>query len=231
MSKLTKAQLENQLAELKAVNEAQAHEIRRLDRAIGQAELDRDYQQERLITNVSPSVLPQVPELIRRALAEWSQVVAEPPGKNWERIDYYIRSRDCLGWTWEKQYTKNKQFAWCGAFAAYFWGPYLNFTARQKILPSCYRLYNNWVNTSRKVEPEEMLPGDIVVIFNSNRAKTGDHITICLEPPCNGTFKTLEGNAWGTLGNGERGEGVIQHERPMTQVAWVYRILASDLDE
>jgi hypothetical protein len=140
-------------------------------------------------------------------LAEWSQVIAEPKGKNWERIDYYIRSRDCLGWTWEKQYVKNKQFAWCGAFAAYFWGPYLNFTARQKILPSCYRLYNNWVNTSRKVEPEEMLPGDIVVIFNSNRAKTG------------------------TLGNGERGEGVIKHERPMTQVAWVYRILASDLDE
>jgi hypothetical protein len=58
MSKLTKAQLESQLAELKAVNESQAHEIRRLDRAIGQAELDRDYQQERLITNVSPSVLP-----------------------------------------------------------------------------------------------------------------------------------------------------------------------------
>jgi hypothetical protein len=147
-----------------------------------------------------------------------------------QRINTYIRSMEGIGWTWEKEYVKNGQFAWCGAFAAFCYRA-VKFKTRQKIFPSCYRLYSNWSQTSRKIEPRDMLPGDIVVVYSSARATWGDHITLCRVAPIDGKFETLEGNAHGTLGDGSHGEGVIARERSLDEVAYVYRLLAEDFDE
>ena len=77
-----------------------------------------------------------------------------------------------------------------------------------------------------------MLPGDIVVVYTSKRSVQGDHITLCSEAPdCDGNFKTIEGNAHGTAGDGERAEGVVKNVRSLDQVAHVYRLLSEDFDE
>ena len=215
----TKADLEATISELE-------HDVRRLSRSIGQAQLDLQELPERLVNYPRPQRSEQSSVAIDRALAEWSSMVEEPD----RRIDTYIRSMEGIGWTWEKEYTRNGQFAWCGAFASFCYTA-VKFKTRQKIFPSCYRMYSNWSQTSRKIEPRDMLPGDIVVVYSSARATWGDHITLCRVAPIDGRFETLEGNAHGTLGDGSHGEGVIARERSLDEVAFVYRLLAEDFDE
>ena len=216
----TKAEMEERLGALE-------NEVRRLNRALGQTEIDLAPVQKRLITNARPHRSEHSIEALKRAEAEWQRVVKEPDS----RIDDYIRSRDGIGWSWEKPYTRNGQFAWCGAFAAFAWSS-VRFNIRQKIFPSCYRLYSRWVNTARHIEADQMLPGDIVVVYTSKRSVQGDHITLCLTAPdCDGCFETIEGNAFGTAGDGLRAEGVVKNVRSMDQVAHVYRLLSEDFDE
>ena len=103
---------------------------------------------------------------------------------------------------------------------------------RKKIFPSCYRLYSNWSQSSRHIEHDKMAPGDIVVVYAAKRSQQGDHITLCVEAPdAEGTFKTVERNAHGTLGDGAHGEGVIRRARTLDEVAHVYRLLGGDFDE
>lgn len=215
----TKADLEVTISELE-------HDVRRLSRSLGQAKLDLQELPERLVNFPRPQRSEQSSVAIDRALAEWSSMVEEPD----RRIDTYIRSMEGIGWTWEKEYTRNGQYAWCGAFAGFCYTA-VKFKTRQKIFPSCYRLYSNWSQTSRKIEPRDMLPGDIVVVYSSARATWGDHITLCRVAPIDGKFETIEGNAHGTLGDGSHGEGVIARERSLDEVAFVYRLLAEDFDE
>lgn len=213
-------------ADLEATISTLEHDVRRLSRSLGQAKLDLQELPERLVNYPRPQRSEQSSAAIDRALAEWSSMVEEPD----RRIDTYIRSMDGIGWNWEKEYTRNGQFAWCGAFAAFCYRA-VKFKTRQKIFPSCYRLYSNWSQTSRKIEPRDMLPGDIVVVYSSARATWGDHITLCRVAPMDAKFETLEGNAHGTLGDGSHGEGVIARERSLDEVAFVYRLLAEDFDE
>ena len=215
----TKADLEVKIEDLQ-------HKVRRLERSIGQAALDLKKLPERLVTFPKPQRSEQSVKAIERALTEWSSLVEEPD----RRIDTYIRSMEGIGWNWEKQYTRNGQFAWCGAFAAFAYTA-VNFKVRQKIFPSCYRLYTNWSQSSRRIEPRDMLPGDIVVVYSTARATWGDHITLCRVAPVDAKFETIEGNAHGTLGDGSYGEGVIARERSLDEVAYVYRLLAEDFDE
>lgn len=215
----TKAEMEERLTDLE-------NEVRRLNRALSQTEIDLAEVPKRLITNARPHRSEQSVEALKRAEAEWEMIIKEPDG----RIDDYIRSRDGIGWSWEKPYTRNRQFAWCGAFAAFCWSS-VRFNIRQKIFPSCYRLYSKWVNTARHIEADQMQPGDIVVVYTSKRSVQGDHITLCLEAPVDGQFKTIEGNAFGTSGDGERAEGVVKNTRSIDQVAHVYRLLSEDFDE
>ena len=216
----TKAELDERVTGLEA-------EVRRLNRALGQAQIDLPQVQKRLITNARPHRSEHSVEALKRAEAEWQRVVKEPDS----RIDDYIRSRDGIGWTWEKPYTRNGQFAWCGAFAAFCWSS-VRFSIRQKIFPSCYRLYSRWLNTARHIEADQMLPGDIVVVFTSKRSVQGDHITLCLTAPdSDGHFATIEGNSHGTACEGERAEGVVKNVRSIDQVAHVYRLLSDDFDE
>jgi len=215
----TKAELEATINDLK-------HDVRRLERSLGQAELDLQALPHRDVTYPRPPRDERSVEAVARGMAEWSQVVKEPD----RRINTYIRSVEGLGWTWEKEYVKNGQFAWCGAFAAFCWTA-VKPSIRKKIFPSCYRLYSNWSQTSRHIDPSKMMPGDIVVVYSGKHATQGDHITICRGELVDGVFETVEGNAHGVLGDDTRGEGVIIRSRSLDEVAHVYRLLSEDFDE
>ena len=219
----TKAELEQKLDDLK-------HDLRRSERALNQARLDL----EQLDTNAysqnhtTPALSPQTRQALDRAHAEWERVVVDPDA----RVDTYCKSREGAGWSWQADYTHNGQYAWCGFFAA-FCHTAVKFPIRQKIFPSCYRLYKNWSKTSRSIEHSKVAPGDIVVVYSSKRALQGDHITLCIDNSTinEGYITTIEGNAHGTLGNGEYGEGVIKRQRKFSEFAHVYRLLGEDFDE
>jgi len=215
----TKAELQGEIDDLRNL-------LRRTERALGQAQLDLSDIPSKPIDRVTPALTPKVREVLARGEAEWSRVVVDPC----ERVNAYIQSREGLGWSWEKPYERNGQFAWCGAFASFCFTA-VRFPIRQKIFPSCYRLYKNWSNTSRHIPIENMMAGDIVVVFSSKRSVQGDHITIATSSIENGEFNTIEGNAHGTLGDGSYGEGVVKNTRKVEQVAHVYRLLEDDFDE
>ena len=167
-----------------------------------------------------------------RAEYELSLNVTEPGlGGDSDRITTYIKSVAGIGWSWEKDYKKNGQFAWCGAFAAFCFSK-VQFNIRQKIFPSCYRLYNNFNNTSRRAG--KVRPGDIVTVFTS-KDKTpiyGNHIVIAMSlPDVDGDFDTIEGNAKGYGPGGEWREGVSKRTRNIKDVACIYRLLDGDFDE
>ena len=216
----TKAQLEERIEQIENDN-------RRLERALNQVQLDLKSLDSNEQQYSTPNSSIHANEAIKRGLEEWSRVVVDPS----ERINAYIKSVEGIGWTWEKDYVKNGQFAWCGAFAAFCYTK-ARFNIRNKIFPSCYRLYSNWSNTSRKVKVEEVQPGDIVVVYTAKRSVQGDHITLCHSVDLkNRMIHTIEGNAKGTLGDESYGEGVIKQERSFDQVAHVYRLLGADFDE
>jgi len=223
----TKIQLQAQLETLETEFDDLNHEVRRLNRALNQASLDLKPMSEKLVFYPTPHIDPRSQEAITRGLNEWSDVVKDPS----KRITTYIKTQQGIGWGWEKEYKKNGQFAWCGAFAAFCWQS-VKLNIRQKVFPSCYRLHTNWGQSSRRLDADQMLPGDIVVVYSSARKSYGDHITICREvPDSDGNFQTVEGNAFGTLGDGTYGEGVIQRSRALSEVAHVYRLLGEDFDE
>jgi hypothetical protein len=217
----TKAELENQIESLE-------QDLRRVKRALGQAELDLDITHIEIKDHITPAASDQMKDVLSRANVEWDRVVKDPS----QRIDAYIKSSAGLGWSWEKAYVQNGQFAWCGAFAAFCYTK-ANFNIRKKIFPSCYRLYSNWGQTSRKIATDKIQRGDIVVVWSGKNSVQGDHITICSNADTlkSGYISTIEGNAVGTLGDETRGEGVIKRQRSVDEIAHVYRLLASDYDE
>ena len=202
------------------------HENRRLRRALQQAQIDLHLPPLDDMSYLTPHVKPTADTAIKRGLSEWESVVKDPS----DRINTYIQSMQGIGWQWEGDYKRDGDFSWCGAFLAYCYTS-VRFNIRHKIFPSCYRLYQNWGKTSRRINVDDMAPGDIVIVYTAKRSRQGDHITLCTEAPCNGTFTTVEGNAYGTLGDGEYGQGVITRERDISSVAHVYRLLSEDFDE
>lgn len=85
------------------------------------------------------------------AIEEWSRGITEPTRgaqNGAERIDAYIRGAQGLGWPSaaltpkdSTAYTRNGQFQWCGAFAAWCLGAGgLERGVRKSRLPSTYRL-------------------------------------------------------------------------------------------
>jgi len=224
--KTTKAELSKQIDSLE-------EEVRRLKRDVSHLQLDLTplkYVDKSFDHTSKPTY--HVREVVQRAHDEWELNVTEPGlGGDSSRINLYIKSREGIGWTWEADYTKNGQFAWCGAFAAFCYTK-VQFNIKQKIFPSCYRMYSNWGGTSRKVA--EVMKGDIVVVYTSS-AKTpdyGNHITIALSSPDDeGNFETIEGNAKGEGPTGEWREGVIKRQRSIFDVAHIYRLNDGDYDE
>lgn len=151
------------------------------------------------------------------ALAEWRSGVAEPgssPIANPKRIDEYIRGVLGLAWSWLPPYTKDEQFAWCGAFAASCAGSAgVAHALRFKCMASTLRI-NNHLRNTRGVELSAIEPGDILVVTNGSKPH-GEHICVAVEKPVNGLVVTVEGNARGILGNGRVGNGVIRRTRPL----------------
>ena len=225
--KLTKADLTKQVSQLE-------DEVRRLKRDVSHLQLDlspMEYASRTFETKLQPN--EHVKDAINRASSEWDLNVTEPGlGGDSSRINLYIKSMDGIGWSWEDDYTHNGQFAWCGAFASWCYTD-VKQPIRTKIFPSCYRMYKAWSNTSRRIDPMKVQPGDIVVIYTSKRSVQGDHITLCVDTSNinEGYINTIEGNAKGTLGNGEYGEGVIKQERTLDKIAHVYRLLGEDFNE
>jgi hypothetical protein len=217
----TKAEIQDKLDNLE-------QDYRRLERAFNQAQLDINALEIEDHDYNTPAISFHAREAIKRAEVELNRVVVDPC----DRINAYIRSAEGLGWSWVEPYTKNGEFAWCGAFASFCYTK-VNSNIRKKIFPSCYRLYSNWAKTSRKIPIENVQAGDIVVIYTAKRSVQGDHITLCVDASTkkDGYIKTIEGNAKGELGNGEFGEGVIRQERELEKIAHVYRLLGSDFDE
>jgi len=219
----TKAELESQISDLK-------HEIRRQQRSLNQLKLDIDELPSNAFQQSfpTPALSEHTRQALDRASQEWERVVHDPD----PRINTYIRSSEGAGWTWESDYVKNGQFAWCGCFAS-FVHTAVKFPIRKKVFPSCYRMYKAWSKTSRSIDHAKVAPGDIVVVYTSKRSLQGDHITVCIDSSTlnEGYITTIEGNAHGTLGDGSYGEGVIKRERKLDEFAHVYRLLGEDFDE
>jgi hypothetical protein len=170
-------------------------------------------------------------EAVDWMLNEWNLVVQEPPGQNWERIDYYIRSPECSNWSGEDPYDNNGDSAWCGHFTS---GAHRSVQLLPEIvehvLQSTYRLWDFAKTHDLFVPVDGMGKGDTVIVgpdfirtrVNGRRTKKrakpwGHHITTCISPS-GGTKDrcfVVEGNAVGNGPNGDRYEGVVTNERPI----------------
>ena len=95
MSNLTKAQLQAKVDLLET-------DLRRVNRALGQASIDLSIDEVSDFAEVTPHMSEHAFEAIKRAQAEWALNVREPE----ERIDTYIRSSAGLHWSWEEPYVK-----------------------------------------------------------------------------------------------------------------------------
>jgi hypothetical protein len=228
MSKYTKRQLEEKLDLLE-------HENRRYRRAMSQICIDIDKTVEiNVNVNIDRKVRPneRVLNAIKRSEAEWEKNVTEPEGGgDWRQINLYIKSLDGLGWTWEDDYVKNGQFAWCGAFASFAYGDEVNLNVRKNTFASCYRMSRDWTNSSRVQSKESILPGDIITVYTSEDQSPsyGNHIVIALSQPNDqGDFHTIEGNAHGVGPDQTWREGVSKRTRNLSSVARVYRLIDED---
>lgn len=163
--------------------------------------------------------------VVERALEEWRQHIAEPTKRTTEHpiLNRYIKA--ALGWEWIDSY-QNRKFAWCGAFAAFCWFESTGNMIRQRSFASTYRLQQWAKGSAREIDLSRARAGDLVVV--GRRKAWGDHITI-LERIEGETLYTIEGNAYGTLGDGSHGEGVIRRERDASEIAFIYRPLEVDL--
>jgi hypothetical protein len=187
--------------------------------------------------NIDRKVRPneRVLNAIKRSEAEWDKNVTEPEGGgDWKQINLYIKSLDGLGWTWEDDYVKNGQFAWCGAFASFAYGDNVRLSVRKNTFPSCYRMSRDWTNSSRVQPKDSILPGDIITVYTSDDQSPsyGNHIVIALSQPNDqGDFHTIEGNAHGVGPDQTWREGVSKRTRNLSSVARVYRLIDEDYNE
>lgn len=185
--------------------------------------------------------------VLAAAEAEWERPVVEPPGPNADRIDTYIRGSQGLGWGWESRYTRDRQFAWCGAFMAWCWGAAgLRPELRRRICPSTYRIWKAGQSGPDRLPgrrfgpPVTFLPGDVAIVGPEGGKPWGSHITLVREwDRDRGELLTVEGNARGVQPDGEVREGVVHQRRPLPRpgldpgtyrVLWRLRWEAADLE-
>jgi len=161
---------------------------------------------------------------IEKALHEWRSIVMEPPGDNWECIDTYIRGDLGLGWSSADAndlsnpvgYTRNRQFAWCGAFCAHCWGVAgLKAAIRKEHIASLRRLWHFADETPRFIGPEDILAGDVVAMGEVDGPKYGQHMGLAVADFKDDSIVCIEGNAHGDGPDGTRYEGVVQNKRPL----------------
>ena len=181
------------------------------------------------------------------AMAEWGAVVREPTANapnDAIRIDAYIRDHQGLGKstaalkpTDSREYTRNGQFQWCGAFAAFCWGAQgLDAKVRGLRFPSTYKLGSTEAKHGPplpRVALDDLQPGDVLVVGRGPAAGGkvwGDHITLVMHV-LDGLAYTVEGNARGKLGDGTVGEGVVCRTRPLVALPASARCPVSGLTQ
>lgn len=200
-------------------------------------------------TGAPPPVASRVAAVLRRAQIEWERGVKEPPGDSSSQIDVYIRSAEGLQWPSAAlpnshdtmRYTRNGQFAWCGAFAAYcFAAAGLSSPIRKRSCASTFRLFTLADKTPRFLAPQEIQAGDIAIVGPPNGKRYGAHVTICRETPSPGALvlATYEGNAKGEGPTGVSYEGVVRQVRPFShkdpakyRVLYGVRFLDADYEQ
>tara|TARA_Y100000310_G_scaffold130696_1_gene129826 strand:+ start:2259 stop:2951 length:693 start_codon:yes stop_codon:yes gene_type:complete len=209
-------------------------ELRQANRTINMISMDLQKINVRLTFSSANQPTEYIQNTIYRALSEFNLDIVD--GKNNDHIlNKYIAGSEGLGWSWYDTY-KNGSFAWCGAFAAFCYGPALKSSVRSRTMASCYRMYRDWRNTVRCHNGQDLKVGDIVTVFNSTdpdkRAATpqGNHIVLVKELPKNGEFETYEGNAKGYGPEGNWREGVSTRKRQISTIAHVYRLLQEDFN-
>ncbi len=185
---------------------------------------------------------------VRRQLAaldaSFAEDIVEPPGSGAAAIDRRIRTDLGLGWSWEAEYTRNGQFAWCGAEAAVgLRAAGIKDAIATKVLPSCYRLHQfcgvDDPDRRRVVALADARPGDIVVVGSASSRGWGAHITTCLAVDMLGRRLHLhEGNAMARGPRGDIREGVGRQWRSLDRSApsdyvpmHIYRFLDADFGQ
>lgn len=174
-----------------------------------------------LLLMLPTSATAATPNGLRRALAEWGRGIKD--AAPWYTvIDGYIRGPEGSAWSgWPRYDGRNTQ--WCGMWVG--WALRLKRNVRRFHVPSVTRLMKghgsegHWAAGtgrglapgSRFVNPRDARAGDIGIFGPQGEA--GRHIGLILERDGNGV-QTVEGNAWGLLPDGTRGEGVVRNWRP-----------------
>lgn len=239
-AEIRKAHRDEIRVHLDALVAERRHLKRELDQILGDLRIDIKPR------NIAPSHKPtRAQEILAVAEAEWTATIRDD-NEGAIRIDQYIRGDWGLNWGSAQVRHLDKpleyvpgSFSWCGAFVAFCYGmaASLRPQVRKKILPSCSRLWSNWGSTARLCSAgNQMLypePGDIITINNNDTPSTswGQHIVLCETViPEEGQFLTFEGNGWGTLGDGLRGEGVVKNRRELSSIARIYRPLEGDFE-
>tara|TARA_Y100000592_G_scaffold9199_2_gene12878 strand:+ start:23885 stop:24571 length:687 start_codon:yes stop_codon:yes gene_type:complete len=226
MKKLSKAEILQENINLK-------EDLRRIRRELNQALVDIPiYQIPKVDSNNKTNPSSHVDRALKRAEEEFKKDIKEPKnGKIQPDITKYIKSNLGLNWYWEEDYTKNNQFAWCGAFQSFIYQE-ANVSIRKNTFPSCYRMNRDWRNTKRYINDKNTLcKGDLVTVYTSSKRSPdyGNHIVLVnglIDE--NGDFETIEGNAKGYGPNQDYREGVSKRTRNIKDIARIYRLLEED---
>lgn len=146
-------------------------------------------------------------------------------------IDGFVRGKLGLDWSWKRPYRGDGDPAhaggWCGAFWAACWAPAgLAYQIRRYNVASTIRLAA-WGRGERRVRNGLIRPGDCLVV--GRKRPQGDHITLAIGFPKDGTIEVIEGNGHGQGPDGKRFEGVVRNVRPLSDVVHAYRPLPEDL--
>jgi len=156
-----------------------------------------------------------------------------------------------VDWGWmlargkDGRYQESKGMMWCGIFAGACFvqaGDFLDTEhcvdvklksqIASSCFPSCPRLASErrWeqcgVTPPERFDPKDVQRGDILILDTPRTSRpSGDHIMIALGGlQEDGTIPTIEGNAYGTLGDGTYGEGVVKNNRPLERCLHAYRL-------
>lgn len=151
----------------------------------------------------------------------------------------------CAGWELgeDGRYTSESEAEWCGytiAAAGRMLGDYLESRRCLDValarpvavhcLPSCSRMHaaSRWSDAQapqpEHPDPSEIQRGDIVAVRTTGSQPHGDHLVLATDAPNSVGFDTVEGNAYGRLGDGQHGQGVIRGRRVLEKVYQVYRL-------
>ncbi len=156
--------------------------------------------------------------------------------RNKKFISDIIRTPEGINWTWEDDYKGDGDFAWCGAFVAACWAKAgLKLAIREKDFASTYRLdryakadkknpgtgitlydgkFRKYSQCNNLADIKEFGPraGDILLV--GDRQGYGTHICLVASYDVeNSIIYTVEGNGFGAMPGGLKGEGVIQRTR------------------